>query len=128
AFDLREAYSANTGRDWNTNGQVNWNDQFDNIVSRADFQAVAGSSLNTFNVARSFAFSSDGKSIYMNDSGTPFGGIWKVNLESTGTSALTRLVTNVAAPRINSEPAVIPTCTRVLNAADAMSGDQILYE
>ena len=131
-LDLPGGPGTNTGRDRNGNGLVDWNDVFDTIVTRGDFQDEIGNTEDspTFNMARDFAFSSDGKSIYMMDTGNDFAGLWQIELEKTGTDAITFIATMQppVSPDPNSEPAVIHTSILDLDPTDPTTGDQIIIE
>lgn len=77
-------------------------DVFTTITTLADLNAGAGQAPTntTSNISRQFAWSSDGQSIYFNDTSNQVGGIWRAD-PSTG--AATRLL---ASGDINTEPAV----------------------
>ncbi len=131
AYDLRPVSptSVNTGRDRNGNGIVDWNDVFDTIVTRQDIMTKAGTSTNTVNLARNFAFSpTTQKHIYINDAASTHGGIWRVNLELTGAAALERVANVTTDPRINTEPTVLATASKDYDSWDGVSGDQIFFD
>ena len=126
-YDLRRATPATAtavGPDRNSNGLSDWNDVFENSFSLADMQAVQGSTATTgINMARRFAFSSDGQAIYFNESGASYGGIWKVTL--TGTPVVTKPVSSLTGTRINTEPGVLASSVRNLGGG---SGDQVMFQ
>ncbi len=116
------------GTDYNGNGIVDWNDQFLAVITHSDLNLADGrlaSDITAQNLARSFAFSSDGQSIYMLDAGSNYGGIYKVDLTTTGsiTKVLDAEGTGIA---INTEPGVIHTSVR--NFGFAGTGDQVVVE
>ena len=53
-------------------------DVFTTRVTLADLQAAIGAASTSSTLARQFAWSGDGQSIYFNDSSPAFGGLWKV--------------------------------------------------
>ena len=90
AYDLRNVGAAQGagGRDRNTNGVIDWNDVFDTVVTRQDFQTAAATTSTAFNMGRNFTFSADnGRDLYLNDSRAGYGGIWRVDLQGSGPSA-----------------------------------------
>jgi hypothetical protein len=126
AYDLRQIGSAAApgSRDHNGNGTVDWNDAFVPLLTMGELQAAQGvSSTTTPNIARSFAFSSSGQSIYFNDAAANFGGIWKKDL--TGAAALTKIVDARNAERINTEPAVVASTVRDFGGG---AGDQVIVQ
>ena len=131
AYDLRpvdrpdSTPGNNVGRDRDGDGRVDYNDVFSVIATRADFQDQLDSTEGTFNQARDFAFAGDGKSIYVNDAASNFGGIYRVGLEN---GQIQRLVTATDAARINTEPAVLSTAALDLDPTDGLTGDQIFFE
>jgi autotransporter-associated beta strand protein len=130
AYDLRKSGDPVVmgQRDRNANGIVDWNDVFETISTRQDFQTYTGGTATTFNMARTFAFSkSDPTHIYINDAASSYGGIWRVNLQATGPAALERVINVTVTDRINTEPLVISTTTRDLDAFDSLAGDQVLF-
>lgn len=124
-YDLRQVgSSANGGLDRNGNGVADLNDVFEPVFSKADMRTVAGYSGTGSGVtSHHFTFSSDGQSVYFVDSSATSvtGGLWKVNLTSTGASALQRILT--ANTSFNTEPSVVSSSVR---SFDAGSGDQIV--
>jgi autotransporter-associated beta strand protein len=56
----------------------NGTDVFTTRVTLADLQSVAGSASTSNSLARQFAWSGDGQSIYFNDSSAAYGGLWKL--------------------------------------------------
>lgn len=79
------------------------------------------------NIGRKFAWSSDGQSIYFNDSSSAYGGIWKVRV---ATGALSRIFRDDApgpAVRVETEPCVVHTSVRDLDPLNPAEGDQILF-
>ncbi len=56
----------------------NGTDVFTTRVTLADLQSAAGATSNSNNLARQFAWSGDGQSIYFTDSSAAYGGLWKV--------------------------------------------------
>lgn len=119
----------NTGRDRNGDGFIQWNDVFTTIATRSNFQSVA-SSTGATNFGRNFAFSAEGatagKSIYMVDSQVNSGGLWRVDLEKTGTQALTYLLPLTGGSRLQAEPAVVGTSAWDFDLDDSRIGDQII--
>lgn len=83
------------------------------------------------NFGRSFAWSSDGQSIYAIDAGSNTGGIYRIDATQSNAGTRiwidTRSVPDVAG-RIISEPAVIHTSVRDFDPANPAVGDQILVE
>jgi hypothetical protein len=116
--------------DYNGNNIVGWNDQFTTVLTRANLLTADGDSgsATASNLARSGAFSSNGQSFYMLDSNTTLGGIYKVDLTTTG--AVTKILdadsSSPTSNLINTEMAVVPTSTR--NFGFAGAGDQIIVE
>ena len=53
-------------------------DVFTTRVTLANLQSVAGSASTSNSLARQFAWSGDGQSIYFNDSSAAYGGLWKL--------------------------------------------------
>lgn len=106
-------------------------DVFTSLVTEADLQIALGIPVNTGgndNLGRQFAWSSDGQSLYFNDSQTTYGGIWKVNAR---TGQLTLIYANMdadSANRINTEPGVIHTSLRDFDPGNPIEGDQILFK
>ena len=66
-------------------------DVFDTLVTLQDLQTVQGSTATAAGMNKSFAYSTDGQSVYLNSFNSNFGGIWKANLTQTGAAALTVL-------------------------------------
>ncbi|MGI9178350.1 MAG: dockerin type I domain-containing protein, partial [Pirellulales bacterium] len=56
----------------------NGTDVFTTRVTLADLQTVAGGTSTSNNLARQFAWSGDGQSIYFSDSSAAYGGLWKL--------------------------------------------------
>ena len=83
------------------------------------------------NFGRSFAWSSDGQSIYAVDAGANTGGIYRIDATQQDVAARiwidTRSITDVGS-RINSEPAVLHTSVRDLDPTNSAVGDQIIVE
>ncbi|TWU25971.1 hypothetical protein [Bythopirellula polymerisocia] len=82
------------------------------------------------NFGRSFAWSSDGQSIYAVDAGSNTGGIYRI--DATQQVAARRIWIDTKSDdfssRINSEPAVIHTSARDFDPANPAVGDQIIVE
>jgi autotransporter-associated beta strand protein len=137
AYDLRAVtydgignYNAPAagGRDYNSDGIIEGNDVFYPIASFADEQ-TQNPGYNITNgsnsVARQFAFSSSGQSIYFTDSSSAYGGLYKVNLTAASGSNTSKIITSVNGTSLNCEPAVLSTAVR--NLGSGYSGDQILF-
>lgn len=105
-------------------GLTDWNDAFTMVVSEQDLRNAAGIVDGSDNFGRSFAWSSDGQSIYAIDAGTNTGGIYKIDATKTG--VVTRIRADVTGPRIISEPAVVPTSVRDFTPGNPGVGDQIV--
>jgi len=75
-------------------------DVFTTRATLANLQSVAGSASTSNNLARQFAWSGDGQSIYFNDSSAAFGGLWKLGALSGSPQRL------MAEDDTSSEPAV----------------------
>lgn len=110
--------------DYDGDNISDWNDQFSTILTQGDFNTFASNSSNTqtTNQGRAWAFSSDGQSIYQNDTSSTFGGIYKIDLTKTGPAAIQRVIsnTNLAV----NEVTVINTADRDFGFGSA--GDQLL--
>jgi autotransporter-associated beta strand protein len=78
-------------------------DVFTTRATLANLQSVAGSASTSNNLARQFAWSGDGQSIYFNDSSAAFGGLWKLGALSGSPQRL------MAEDDTSSEPAVRTT-------------------
>jgi autotransporter-associated beta strand protein len=59
-------------------------DVFTTRATLADLQAASGATSTSNNLARQFAWSGDGQSIYFNDSSPAYGGLWKLGAMSGG--------------------------------------------
>jgi autotransporter-associated beta strand protein len=81
----------------------NGTDAFTTRATLANLQSVAGSVSTSNNLARQFAWSGDGQSIYFNDSSAAFGGLWKLGALSGSPQRL------MAEDDTSSEPAVRTT-------------------
>ena len=81
----------------------NGTDVFTTRATLANLQSVAGSASTSNNLARQFAWSGDGQSIYFNDSSAAFGGLWKLGAVSGSPQRL------MAEDDTSSEPAVRTT-------------------
>jgi hypothetical protein len=130
-YDLRQVGGAAvqgslSTRDRNGNGTADWNDAFDTLVTLADLQAVQGSTATGPGMNKAFAYATNGQAIYLNSFNGSYGGIWKVNLTTTGTAALTKVVNTLVSP-VNTEPDVIHTSLRNLGSG-AATGDQVLFQ
>jgi autotransporter-associated beta strand protein len=138
AYDLRAVTYDNSGnynapagtgtRDYNGDGIIEGNDVFYPIVSFADEQTLNPNTATTNGsnlVTHQFAFSSDGQSIYFTDASSAYGGLYKVKLTATGSSAISKIVSSVNGTSINCEPAVLSTSVR--NLGSGSTGDQILF-
>ena len=78
----------------------NGTDVFTTRATLANLQTAAGSSSNTNSLARQFAWSGDGQSIYFVDTSNAYGGLWKLGALS---GAPQRILTS---DMENTEPAV----------------------
>ncbi|MGC4007483.1 MAG: hypothetical protein QM811_31915 [Pirellulales bacterium] len=130
-YDMRTIGSAAApgSRDNNANGTVDWNDVFDTVFTTQDVRNFTGKNGNTFNVARNFSFSpTNSNYIYLSDTQTDFGGVWRVDLTKTGSDALHRVmnVTSSTGTRIGNEIFAISTSQRDLDPFDSATGDQLL--
>ena len=116
-----------SGVDYNGNSVVDWNEQFMTIITHQHLLNADGdfSSVTSSNLGRSHALSTDGQSAYMVDSASNLGGIYKINLTTTG--AVTKVLDADASP-FNTEPGVVHTSVRNLNPSNLVVGDQILVE
>ncbi|MBC8108847.1 MAG: hypothetical protein H7Z14_19845, partial [Anaerolineae bacterium] len=130
-YDLRSVGSAAApgSRDRNGNAVVDWNDPFTPLVTALDMQqAIALPPAPTIPlITRGFAFSSDGQSVYYNDSGTTYGGIWRASIADVGagqTHPVARIVTSLTGTRINTEPTVVASAVRNFGGG---TGDQIMF-
>jgi len=103
-------------------------DVFTTLVTKADVKAAIGlppTDTTSDAVARQFAWSSDGQSIYFVEQNTTFGGVWKVDVR---TGAIARIYQNTGeAPRIITEPTAVHTSVRDLDPNNPLEGDQILF-
>ena len=81
----------------------NGTDVFTTRVTLADLQSAAGATSTSNNLARQFAWSGDGQSIYFNDSSAAYGGLWKLGALSGSPQRL------MAEDDTSSEPAVRTT-------------------
>lgn len=152
--DLQDAVVASLTADFNSNVQVGsadlqvWQDNYGNAATKASGDAngngqAEGSDFLTWqrqfglrdggsdNFGRSFAWSSDGQSIYAIDAGSNTGGIYRI--DATQQNAGTRIWTDTrsipdVAGRIISEPAVTHTSVRDFDPANQAIGDQIIVE
>jgi autotransporter-associated beta strand protein len=133
AYDLRSItydtagnYNASSagGRDYNGDGIIESNDPFYSIVTLADEQSASGApSTANDSVARQFAYSSNGQSIYFTDISSGNAGLYKVNLTLTGPSAISRILATSSG--LNSEPTVVKASVR--NLGSGSSGDQVVF-
>ena len=116
-------------------GNTDWNDVFTQVISEQDIRDAAGATNGGDNFGRSFAWSSDGQSIYAVDAGTNTGGIYKIDATQTG--SITRLRTDLTSAsdpdrgltvvtRILGEPAVLSTSVLDLDPTSGAVGDQIV--
>src|SRR5690606_25107724 len=100
-------------------------DVFTTLVTKADLKAAIDlppSDTTSDAVSRQFTWSSDGQSIYFVESGTTFGGVWKVDVR---TGAVARIYTDTGTPvRINTEPTAVHTSVRDLDPNNPAEGDQ----
>jgi autotransporter-associated beta strand protein len=78
-------------------------DVFTTRATLANLQSVAGSASTSNSLARQFAWSGDGQSIYFNDSSAAYGGLWKLGALSGSPQRL------MAEDDTASEPAVRTT-------------------
>jgi autotransporter-associated beta strand protein len=78
-------------------------DVFTTRATLSNLQSVAGSASTSNNLARQFAWSGDGQSIYFNDSSAAYGGLWKLGALSGSPQRL------MAEDDTSSEPAVRTT-------------------
>jgi autotransporter-associated beta strand protein len=126
-YDLRQIGTPDgAGVNRNSDPNVQWNDVFEPLFTKADIRSVAGYSGTTApNTSRNFAYSTDGQSVYFVDStsGSVTGGLWKKTLTQSGTTGLTRVFT--PATSMNVEPSVLPTSVRNFGSG---TGDQILIQ
>ena len=81
----------------------NGGDVFSMRATLADLQAASGATSTTNSLARQYAWSGDGQSIYFNDSSPAYGGLWKLGAVSGSPQRL------FADDDTNSEPAVMTT-------------------
>ena len=78
-------------------------DVFTTRVTLADLQAVADKTSNSSSLARQFAWSGDGQSIYFVDSSPAYDGLWKLGAVSGSPQRI------LAANMENTEPGVLST-------------------
>ncbi len=111
-------------------GLTDWNDAFTQVISEQDIRTAAGGVAGSDNFGRSFAWSSDGQSIYAIDAGSNTGGIYKIDATQVGVVERIRADTNsntdLGTSRIISEPAVVSTSVRDFDTSSAAVGDQII--
>ncbi len=111
-------------------GLTDWNDAFTQVVSEQDLRDAAGGVAGSDNFGRSFAWSSDGQSIYAVDAGSRTGGIYKIDATQVGAVQRIRADVNsnteLGTSRIITEPAVVSTSVRDFDPSDAGVGDQII--
>ncbi|MEQ8208227.1 MAG: hypothetical protein RH917_00220 [Lacipirellulaceae bacterium] len=151
--DLQDATVASLSADFNGNMQVGatdiqtWRSNYGNAAtpSTGDTNGnglAEGSDFLTWqqqfglrdggsdNFGRSFAWSSDGQSLYAVDAGSNTGGIYRI--DATGESPAQRIRidtrTTDSGSRINSEPAIIHTSVRNFDPSNSAEGDQIVVE
>lgn len=111
-------------------GLTDWNDAFTQVVSEQDLRDAAGGVAGSDNFGRSFAWSTDGQSIYAVDAGSRTGGIYKIDATQVG--AVQRIRSDVTSDtdlgtsRIITEPAVLSTSVRDFDPGNAATGDQII--
>lgn len=111
-------------------GLTDWNDAFTQVVSEQDLRDAAGGVAGSDNFGRSFAWSTDGQSIYAIDAGSNTGGIYKIDATQVG--AIERIRTDktsnteLGTSRIITEPAVVPTSLRDFDPSSSAVGDQII--
>ncbi len=77
-------------------------DVFTTRATLADLQAVAGSASNSNSLARQFAWSGDGQSIYFNDSSAAYGGLWKLGALSGSPQRLMNEDDTASEPAVRS--------------------------
>ncbi len=111
-------------------GVTDWNDAFTQVISERDLRDAANVIDASDNFGRSFAWSSDGQSIYAVDAGTRTGGIYKIDATKTGVIQRIRTDTTnnttLGTTRIITEPGVVPTSVRDFAPSDPGVGDQII--
>ena len=111
-------------------GFTDWNDAMIQVVSEQDLRDAAGGVAGSDNFGRSFAWSSDGQSIYAIDAGSNTGGIYKVDASEVGVVERIRTDVNsnseLGTSRIITEPAVVHTSVFDFDQGDARTGDQII--
>ena len=86
-------------------------DVFTTRATLANLQVVTGTGSNNNNLARQFAWSGDGQSIYFTDSSIAMGGLWKLGAVSGSPQRI------LNEDDTSSEPAVMPSA----------SGDRIFF-
>ena len=86
-------------------------DVFTTRATLANLQAVTGTDSNSNNLARQFAWSGDGQSIYFTDSSAAMGGLWKLGAVSGSPQRI------LNEDDTSAEPTVIPSA----------SGDRIFF-
>lgn len=115
-------------------GLADWNDVFTQVISEEDLRNAAGEVGGSDNFGRSFAWSTDGQSIYAIDAGSSYGGIYKVDATTTGSvqqlwaDTSSDSTVQFGANRINTEPAIVHTSVRDFDSSNAGVGDQIIVE
>ena len=77
-------------------------DVFTTRATLANLQAVAGSASTSNNLARQFAWSGDGQSIYFNDSSAAYGGLWKLGALSGSPQRLMNEDDTTSEPTVRS--------------------------
>ncbi len=78
-------------------------DVFTTRVTLADLQSASGTTSTSNNLARQFAWSGDGQSIYFTDSSAAYGGLWKLGAVSGSPQRI------LNEDDTSAEPAVMPS-------------------
>ncbi|MEM8945669.1 MAG: hypothetical protein AAGD11_10840 [Planctomycetota bacterium] len=151
--DLQDAVAASLSADFNGSVQVSgfdldiWQNNYGNPADASTGDADDNGTADGFdfvtwqrqfglrdggsdNFGRSFAWSSDGQSLYAVDAGANTGGIYRI--DATGETPAQRIWIDTRSTddgsRINSEPAVVHTSVRNFDPSNTLAGDQIVVE
>ena len=128
----RQIWQANYGSPATaTTGDANGNGRADGddfLIWQRQLGLKGGGGSDNF--GRSFAWSSDGQSLYAIDAGANTGGIYRIDATQQNVAQRIWIDTrsNETGDRIVSEPAVISTAVRDFDPTNPATGDQILVE
>jgi autotransporter-associated beta strand protein len=128
----------NPGALFGAYGQADWNDVLSTALTEQSLRdaydayrathpsAPALPTASNDNLGRQFAWASNGQSLYVVDSGTVGGGVYKISA-TQGTATLIYSEPETLGSNVIAEPAVVPTSAHNFGAGFG-AGDQILID